>query len=102
MTNLQDRLNKLGKVLVVLSIVLCGIVVGIGFLRLRLNEQPLTPKAIKDLIKVGVSLAVSVIPEGLVAVTTVTMALGVQVCLILSSLYLNIILRREWLVEMPW
>ena len=31
-----------------------------------------------EMVKVGVSLAVSVIPEGLVAVVTVTMALGVQ------------------------
>jgi Ca2+-transporting ATPase len=33
---------------------------------------------VEVLIKIGISLAVSVIPEGLVAVTTVTMALGVQ------------------------
>ncbi len=32
----------------------------------------------ETLVKVGISLAVSVIPEGLVAVTTITMALGIQ------------------------
>lgn len=68
-TNLQKKLTVLGRWLVALSIVLCGIVTGLGLLR---------GHSAMDMIKTGVSLAVSVIPEGLVAVTTVTMALGVQ------------------------
>ncbi|KAI8589364.1 hypothetical protein BDZ88DRAFT_151669 [Geranomyces variabilis] len=67
-TALQIKLAKLGKWLVALSIGLCAliIVIGIAYKRDTL-----------EVIKVGVSLAVSVIPEGLVAVVTVTMALGV-------------------------
>jgi P-type Ca2+ transporter type 2C len=42
------------------------------------EQCKLTKHDIIDVIKVGISLAVSVIPEGLVAVVTITMALGVQ------------------------
>eukprot|EP01136_Pigoraptor_vietnamica_P016324 Opistho-1_new@60225 len=68
-TPLQAKLDRLGKFLVVVSVVLCGVVVGIGIA--RGNDA-------MDMVKVGISLAVSVIPEGLVAVTTVTMAIGVR------------------------
>lgn len=69
MTPLQKRLDVLGKVLVVISLVLCGIIIVLGAIR----QIPAL-----DLIKLAVMLGVSVIPEGLVAVTTVTMAIGVQ------------------------
>eukprot|EP01129_Flabellula_baltica_P004745 TRINITY_DN1675_c0_g1_i1.p1 TRINITY_DN1675_c0_g1~~TRINITY_DN1675_c0_g1_i1.p1 ORF type:complete len:1107 (+),score=288.11 TRINITY_DN1675_c0_g1_i1:25-3321(+) len=69
MTPLQKRLNRLGIILVILSLVLCGIIILLG----RLQYMPWL-----DLIKVTIALGVSVIPEGLVAVTTVTMAIGVQ------------------------
>ncbi|KAJ3215942.1 P-type ATPase [Dinochytrium kinnereticum] len=67
-TPIQKKLDFLGKLLVAVALFLCTLVVVIGILYKR--------NAI-DMIKVGVSLAVSVIPEGLVAVTTVTMALAV-------------------------
>jgi Ca2+-transporting ATPase len=68
-TPLQKRLTKLGIILVIVAVVLCVIIVVVGFVR---GNYWL------DMLKVGVSLAVSVIPEGLVAVTTVTMAIGVS------------------------
>ncbi|KAJ3358854.1 P-type ATPase [Allomyces javanicus] len=68
-TPIQRKLAKLGKILVVLSFVLCALVVVIGLAWKR---------EVVQMIKVGISLAVSVIPEGLVAVVTVTMALGVR------------------------
>ncbi|KAF1807697.1 hypothetical protein FB192DRAFT_1270721 [Mucor lusitanicus] len=68
-TPIQKKLGRLGKQLVLLSIVLCLLVVAIGLA---------WKKDIKHMLNVGLSLAVSVIPEGLVAVTTVTMALGVR------------------------
>ncbi|KAG2232000.1 hypothetical protein INT48_004810 [Thamnidium elegans] len=68
-TPIQIKLDRLGKYLVFLSFILCILVVGIGIL---------WKKDVHDMINVGLSLAVSVIPEGLVAVTTVTMALGVR------------------------
>ncbi|KAI8817928.1 uncharacterized protein EV422DRAFT_590002 [Fimicolochytrium jonesii] len=67
-TSLQIKLAKLGKWLVALSIGLCALIIVIGVLYKRDTLE---------VVKIGVSLAVSVIPEGLVAVVTVTMALGV-------------------------
>jgi len=68
-TNIQRKLDILGKWLVVLAIVLCIIIVVINLI--YGNDT-------KETINIGLSLAVSVIPEGLVAVVTVTMALGVR------------------------
>lgn len=68
LTPLQRKLARLGKWLVLISIVSCALVIGVG-LGQGYGEA---------IIKVGVSLAVSVIPEGLVTVVTLTMAVGVQ------------------------
>ncbi|CAG8461817.1 11158_t:CDS:10 [Acaulospora colombiana] len=68
-TPIQRKLAKLGKFLVILAILLCILVVIIGIVYKH---------STKDMISIGMSLAVSVIPEGLVAVTTVTMAVGVR------------------------
>ncbi|ORX64077.1 calcium ATPase [Anaeromyces robustus] len=68
-TSIQRKLDVLGKWLVVLAIVLCIIIVVINLI--YGNDT-------KETINIGLSLAVSVIPEGLVAVVTVTMALGVR------------------------
>ncbi|KAG0055261.1 P-type ATPase [Gryganskiella cystojenkinii] len=69
MTPVQRKLAMLGKLLVVFAIVLCAVMAGIkiGY------HHP-----VGESLKVALSLAVSVIPEGLVAVVTVTMALGVR------------------------
>ncbi|KAI3654948.1 hypothetical protein MP228_000328 [Amoeboaphelidium protococcarum] len=68
-TPMQVRLATLGYILVGLSVALCALIIGIGIAR---NQDTF------EMIKLGVSLAVSVIPEGLVAVTVVTMAIGVK------------------------
>jgi Ca2+-transporting ATPase len=68
-TPLQQKLTVLGKWLVLISAIACGAVVGIGLGRGYGSE----------IIKTGIALAVSVIPEGLVTVVTLTMALGMQV-----------------------
>lgn len=68
-TPLQKRMHSLGLVLGILGIVLAGAVVVLGLLRgYRLGEMLLF----------GVAVAVSAIPEGLPAVITVTLALGVR------------------------
>ncbi|KAJ3391668.1 P-type ATPase [Lobulomyces angularis] len=84
-TNIQRKLAALGKWLVAVAVALCGIIVAIGVL--WKNDA-------LEMLKVGVSLAVSVIPEGLVAVVTVTMALGVT-----RMASLNAIVRKLPSVE---
>ena len=67
-TPLQIKLERLGKWLVLLSLVVCALVVAAGLAR-GYGE---------DIVKTGISLAVSIIPEGLITVVTLTMALGMQ------------------------
>ncbi len=68
-TPLERRLEHLGQVLVFLSVAIVLGVVGVGVLR----GEPLYL-----MFLTGVSLAVAAIPEGLPAIVTVALALGVQ------------------------
>eukprot|EP00475_Leptophrys_vorax_P028582 TRINITY_DN4143_c0_g1_i3.p1 TRINITY_DN4143_c0_g1~~TRINITY_DN4143_c0_g1_i3.p1 ORF type:complete len:1115 (-),score=312.37 TRINITY_DN4143_c0_g1_i3:105-3449(-) len=64
---LQQKLARLGKWLVLASIISCALVVVIGVIR-----------KLSDIVSIGISLAVSVIPEGLVLIVTLTLAVGTQ------------------------
>ncbi|MDX1688987.1 MAG: cation-translocating P-type ATPase [Candidatus Promineifilaceae bacterium] len=68
-TPLQRRLDQVGKALAVLGAVVAVLVLVIGVLR----GEPLN-----DMFLTAVSVAVAVVPEGLPAVVTVTLALGAQ------------------------
>lgn len=68
-TPLQQRLNKLGKTLGIASLAICAVIFVIGLLY---GKAPL------DMFMTAVSLAVAVIPEGLAAVSTIVLAIGVQ------------------------
>ena len=68
-TPLQHRLEQLGKILIIVSIALTILVVVAGIF----HGQP--PYA---MFLAGVSLAVAAIPEGLPAIVTIALALGVQ------------------------
>jgi Ca2+-transporting ATPase len=71
-TPLQTRMTQLGNVLVSGSLILVGIVVLGGLL--RTGDLSL----FDDLLEVSLSMAVAVVPEGLPAVITVTLAIGTQ------------------------
>ncbi|RZM78017.1 cation-translocating P-type ATPase [Leptolyngbya iicbica LK] len=71
-TPLQQRMAQLGNVLVSGSLVLVALVVAIGLL--RTGDLSL----FDELLEVSLSMAVAVVPEGLPAVITVTLALGTQ------------------------
>lgn len=68
-TPLQERLDGLARVLVGSSLALVAVVVGLGLL---LGQDPL------NLLEVSLSMAVAIVPEGLPAVITVTLAIGTQ------------------------
>lgn len=89
-TPLQKRLAQLGKWLVAGCLTVCAIVVLAGLLR----EDALTGPVVSQLFMAGVSLAVAAIPEGLPAIVTVALALGVQ-----RMIKRNAIVRRLQAVE---
>ena len=68
-TPLKQKLNDLGKILVVLCIIICAVVTVMGIIRGQDKMQ---------MFLLGVSLAVAAIPEGLAAIVTVALALGVS------------------------
>ena len=68
-TPLQAKLNNLGKTLGMLALVICLIIFGVGLLQGR---------PIVSMFMTAVSLAVAAIPEGLAAVSTIVLAIGVQ------------------------
>ncbi|QSJ16739.1 cation-translocating P-type ATPase [Nostoc sp. UHCC 0702] len=71
-TPLQQRMTQLGNVLVTGSLILVAIVVVGGVIQARGFSN------LKELLEVSLSMAVAVVPEGLPAVITVTLALGTQ------------------------
>jgi len=70
-TPLQQRMDQLSQTLVTGSLILVAIVVVVGLILSGWNS-------LKDLLEVSLSMAVAVVPEGLPAVITVTLALGTQ------------------------
>ncbi len=68
-TPLQKRLAQLGKWLVTISLAVCVVVVVTGVLQ---------GESFEKMFFAGVSLAVAAIPEGLPAIVTVALAIGVQ------------------------
>lgn len=69
MTPLQQKLAQLGKYLGFLAIGACAIIFVVGLL----NDIP-----ILEIFMTAVSLAVSAIPEGLPAIVTIVLSIGVQ------------------------
>jgi P-type Ca2+ transporter type 2C len=70
-TPLQKRMHLLSKVLVSGALILVALVVLGGIIHLGTGSW-------KELLEVSLSMAVAIVPEGLPAVITVTLALGTQ------------------------
>ncbi len=72
-TPLQKRLEELGKLLGIGALVICGLVFAVGVFRNHTNLQ-----AIVDTFMIAVSLAIAAVPEGLPAIVTISLALGMR------------------------
>ena len=68
-TPLQQKLNKLGKTLGIVALIICAVIFVVGLLY---GKEPM------NMFMTAVSLAVAAIPEGLPAVFTIVLAIGVQ------------------------
>ncbi len=68
-TPLQQKLSELGKYLTVGILAVAAVIFAVGLFR---NREPL------EMLLTAVSLAVAAIPEGLPAIVTIVLALGVQ------------------------
>lgn len=68
-TPLQQKLNQLGKILGIGAIIISAAMFFIGFLQGR---------EVIDMLLIAISLAVAAIPEGMVAIVTIVLAIGVQ------------------------
>jgi Ca2+-transporting ATPase len=68
-TPLQKKLNQLGKVLGITTIAVCIAVFGIGLLQGR---------EVLEMFMISISLAVAAIPEGLPAIVTIVLAIGMN------------------------
>ena len=72
-TPLQARLSKLSGTLTWLVLIICAVMFGVGVLR----AGALTLEGTVDTFMMAVSLAVAAIPEGLAAVVTIVLSIGV-------------------------
>lgn len=81
LTPLQIKLNDLSKILGLSTIVICLIIFIISLIR---KEDLL------EMLITSISLAVAVIPEGLMAVVTITLSLGVQKLVKVNTIVKNL------------
>ncbi len=84
-TPLEAKLAELSRALLFIVLVLCAVITLLGWLR---------GNALLYMVEVGVSLAIAAVPEGLLAVTTMTLAVGMQ-----RMARMNALVRRLPAVE---
>lgn len=84
-TPLQNKLDQLGKWLAIAGGIAAALILLVGLLQ---------GESLSDMFLVGISVAVAVIPEGLPAVVTITLALGAQ-----KMLKQNALIRKLPAVE---
>ena len=89
-TPLQLKLAQLSRILTKLVLVICAVIFAVGLIR----TGSLNGEVILNTFMVAVSLAVAAIPEGLVAVVTIVLSVGVT-----NMSRRNAIIRRLTAVE---
>ncbi|MGA1866830.1 MAG: cation-translocating P-type ATPase [Thermoplasmatota archaeon] len=90
-TPLQERLKKLGKVLGALVLIICIFILGLEIWR---EMDHLSFDTAVELFETAVSLAVAAIPEGLPAVVTIALAIGLR-----TMASRNVMVRKLPVVE---
>jgi len=95
-TPLQRKLEQLGKTLGIAALAICGLVFLVGVGRFLVDPIPgvTLTEAVLEMFIVAVSLAIAAVPEGLPAVVTICLALGMQ-----RMVRRNALLRRLPAVE---
>lgn len=76
-TPLQIKLNQLSKILSVLVLVICVVIFAVSLIRAAVTGAGINGEIVLDTFMVAVSLAVAAIPEGLAAVVTIVLSMGV-------------------------
>ncbi len=78
-TPLQIKLNQLSKILSVIVIVICAFIFALDIIRGLISGGPsaITFDSILNTFMIAVSLAVAAIPEGIAAVVTIALSIGV-------------------------
>ncbi len=78
----QQEVDKFGKMLGVIIIIICAAVFGIELVLILIEHHgTIPPESIDEIIlafEIAISLAVSAVPEGLVVVITVVMSIGMK------------------------
>ena len=77
-TPLQEKLKQFGKWLSFVTILICAVVFGVGILREYLVATSFGINHVSEMFLAAVALAVAAIPEGLPAIVTISLALGVS------------------------
>jgi len=93
-TPLQIKLGQLSKFLTALVMGICAIIFAVGLFRAAGTEAGITGATMLDTFMVAVSLAVAAIPEGLAAVVTIVLSIGVT-----NMSHKNAIIRKLTAVE---
>lgn len=89
-TPLQLKLDQLGKILTVLVLAICAVIFAVSLLR----ADGINSEVILNTFMLAVSLAVAAIPEGLAAVVTIVLSIGVT-----KMSKTNAVIRRLTAVE---
>lgn len=80
-TPLQQRLDQLGKSLAIAALAICGVVFLLSGMRSGIFTEGFTPEVRGSLLEsfmIAVGLAIAAVPEGLAAVVTISLALGMR------------------------
>ncbi len=92
-TPLQRQLNNLGRTLSIAALAICGLIFVISVVQALSHDEPVL-KAVEESFLIAISLAIAAVPEGLPAVVTINLALGMR-----EMIKRNALIRRLPAVE---